>query len=433
MQDGQEEQPPALPSDCGDTEQTAALSADAPPEILSADLSHLALDLAAWGVEDPNNLVWLNQPPGPAMNEAKTLLKSLDALDKTGGLTPHGKALRSLFLPPRVANMLIKAAQYGDLEKAALLSVVMSERGLGGNSADLEQRCERTRSENGARAQSAKKLAQRLIKNTMAPGLSSRSKPVGEDLSHGAILSFAWPGRIAHRTGQSPSGAIRFRLANGSGAEIEAEHALAQSPWLVVADLAGRAGAARILSAAAISQKDIERLHFDLIKTIENVVFDPENGKVKARAIRVLGTLKLSQTTIANPAAAMIERALLDGVVKYGLQLLQLDDTQNSLRRRLQFLHEKDVENWPDVDDDVLLDKLDEWLSPIIAGKDKVADISPTVLDTGLKMLVPWEQHGMIDRLAPRYLELGNNEKIQLRYQAGDIVLSARIPQILRH
>lgn len=408
-------------------EQTASLPAHAPPEILVADLSHLVLDLSSWGVDDPKNLVWLDHPPAPAMNEAKNLLKNLGTFDRSGGLSSHGKALRSLSLPPRSANMLIMAAQYGCLNKAALLSIVMSERGLGGNSADLEQRCERTSRENGARAQSAKKLAQRLIKSTKNLQLGSRNTAKGDDLSLGAILSFAWPERIAHRTGQSPSGAIRFRLANGSGAEIEAEHTLAQSPWLVVADLAGRAGAARILSATAISQKEIEQLHQDRIDASETVAFDPESGRIKARTMRMLGSLKLSETTIASPDAALIEQALLDGIKKHGLQLLQWSEAENSQRRRLQFLHEKDAVSWPDVGDDELLARLDEWLSPIIAGKTKLTDISPALLDTGLKMLIPWEQHDMIGKLAPPHLELSDNEKIQLRYQDGDIVLSARV------
>ena len=408
-------------------EQTTSLPAHAPPEILAADLSHLALDLVAWGVDDPISLVWLDHPPVPAMSEAKILLNDLGAFDGSGGLNSHGKALRSLSLSPRSANMLIKAAKYGCLNKAALLSIVMSERGLGGKSADLEQRCERTSGENGARAQSAKKLAQKLVKSTKNLMLGSRINANGDDLSLGAILSFAWPERIAIRTGQSASGAIRYRLANGSGAEIEAEHALAQSPWLVVADLAGRAGAARILSAAAISQKEIEQLHNDRIKASEIVAFDPEKGRVKAQAIRMLGSLKLSEITITNPDATLIEQALIDGIRKHGLLSLQWNEAGNSLRRRLQFLYEKDTKNWPNVSDDALSARLDEWFSPIIAGKNRLTDISPKLLDTGLKMLIPWEQHVLINKLAPPHLELDNNEEIQLRYQGGDIVLSARV------
>src|SRR5262249_12029697 len=45
------------------------------PEILSADLSSLVLDLAQWGVADPDQLTFLDPPPRPALAEAKALLR----------------------------------------------------------------------------------------------------------------------------------------------------------------------------------------------------------------------------------------------------------------------------------------------------------------------------------------------------------------------
>ncbi len=407
-------------------EQTASLSAYTQPEILAADLSHLVLDLAAWGVDDPASLVWINAPPKPTLNEARTLLRSLNAIDDDMRLTSHGKALRSLSLPPRSANMLVLAAQYGCLDQASLLSIVMGERGLGGNSNDLEIRCERASREGGARAKAARQLANRLAKNTRALKLPAFSSQEKHPLSVGAILSFAWPERIARRTGQSASGAVRFRLANGSGGEIEAEHQLAKQPWLVIGDLAGRAGAARILSAATISQAEIEQLHDHKIIAKEEVTFDVQSGRVKAKAARMLGALKLSEMTIVKPSAALVEQALFDGIQKHGTQLLQWSEAGNALRQRLQFLHEFDAENWPDMSNESLLIRLEEWFLPILAGKSSLDEISPELLDTGLKMLIGFDQHREIDILAPLQIKLENGEKYKLKYEDKDVVLSAR-------
>lgn len=409
-------------------EQTASLPNHAPPEILSADLSHLTLDLAAWGVDDPSTLVWQDLPPAPAMHEAKLMLGKIDAIDKQGGLTSHGKALRSLSLPPRSANMLVLASSYGCLESAALLSIVLSERGLGGNSTDLQQRWEQADWEKGNRAKAARQLAKRLVKNTR--DLDLRSDRSNEDLSIGAVLSFAWPDRIAIRTGQSSSGAVRYRLANGSGGEIEAEHQLARQPWLVVAELAGRAGAARILSAAAISFSEVEQLHHKLIVTKNIVEFDAASGKVKSKAVRKLGALALSKVVISNPPADLVEAALVSGIKNNGLDLLQWSDADNSLRCRLQFLHRVDPDNWPDVSNDGLAVRLDDWFLPIIAGKSAIGEISPALLDAGLKMLVSYNQHYSIDSLAPVQIKLENSQSFQLRYEAEDVVLSARAQKI---
>ena len=48
-----------------DEPQTASLAAYTQPEILSADLSSLVLDLAQWGVRDPATLAFLDPPPRP--------------------------------------------------------------------------------------------------------------------------------------------------------------------------------------------------------------------------------------------------------------------------------------------------------------------------------------------------------------------------------
>ncbi len=72
-------------------EQTAALPAFTPPEILEADLSRLVLDCAAFGVADPARLAFLDPPPAPALAEARALLADLDAIDADGRLTAGGR------------------------------------------------------------------------------------------------------------------------------------------------------------------------------------------------------------------------------------------------------------------------------------------------------------------------------------------------------
>ncbi|MGL4490976.1 MAG: ATP-dependent helicase HrpB, partial [Rhizobiaceae bacterium] len=143
-------------------EQNAVLPAFTPPEILEADLTGLLLDLATFGVSDPASLRFLDQPPRPALKEARELLVRLGALDSDGRLTEHGKAMRALALPVRLSHMLIKAAKTGHAMQAAETAVLLTERGLGGNDADLETRLIQFRRDRGARADGARGLAKRL-------------------------------------------------------------------------------------------------------------------------------------------------------------------------------------------------------------------------------------------------------------------------------
>ncbi len=408
-------------------EQTASLQDHAPAEILAADLSHLALDLASWGVLDPAQLSWLDAPPRPALNEARQLLVSLEALDHSGHLTPHGEALRALSLPPRIGHMLIEAARHDCQNDAALLSVVLSERGLGGPNSDLDIRLARVPREKGKRAHAAVSLANRLAKSA---GALVEKKAETEPLSTGALLSLAWPDRIAQRTGQSPSGAVRFRLANGSGAEIEAVHQLAHAPWIVVADLAGRAGAARILSAAAVSLKEIEALHGDTIIEEDVIELLADTGRVRVQQLRKLGALKISEFTISNPPRELIEKALVETLRKKGVGQLNWDNAPNALRKRLAFLHHQDPDIWPDMDDEALLQSLDIWFTPFVGGKNGFASFSREELDNGLKLLLPWENHALIDQLAPRHFKTPAGSQATLRYEGEKVVLPVRVQEL---
>ena len=96
-----------------DEPQTASLAAYTQPEILSADLSSLVLDLAQWGVSDPATLAFLDSPPAPALKEARSLLRELGALDGDGRITAEGKSLRALALPPRLARMIVDSHRLG--------------------------------------------------------------------------------------------------------------------------------------------------------------------------------------------------------------------------------------------------------------------------------------------------------------------------------
>ena len=151
-----------------DEPQTASLAAYTQPEILSADLSSLVLDLAQWGVSDPSTLAFLDAPPAPALNEARSLLRELGALDGDGRITAEGNSLRALALPPRLARMIVDSHRWGAGEQAAEIAAILTERGLGGDSVDLDIRLDQFRRDRSPRASSARSLAQRWASQVAA-------------------------------------------------------------------------------------------------------------------------------------------------------------------------------------------------------------------------------------------------------------------------
>src|SRR3982075_1699183 len=181
-----------------DEPQTASLMAYTQPEILSADLSSMVLDLAQWGVSDPTTLAFLDSPPAPALNEARSLLRELGALDSDGRITAEGQSLRALALPPRLARMIVDSHRLGAGEEAADIAAILTERGLGGDSVDLDVRLDQFRRDRSQREPGARSLAQRWASQVAATeGAPSSPSPVaGEGRggpSTGVMLAFAFP------------------------------------------------------------------------------------------------------------------------------------------------------------------------------------------------------------------------------------------------
>ncbi|RWL85273.1 MAG: ATP-dependent helicase HrpB [Mesorhizobium sp.] len=400
-------------------EQTASLPAFTPPEILEADLSGLLLDCAAFGVADPSSLSLLDPPPVPALNEARVLLKALHAIDEAGRLTEAGAAMRKLALPVRLAHMVAEAAKTGHALEAATLAVLLTERGLGGDSADLERRLIRFRGEKSPRANAARQLAERLARQA-GGGQGS------EAASAGPLLIHAWPDRVARARGERG----RFVLANGSGAMVDAADPLANETWLVVADLQGKAQSARITAAAPVGEADIRAALADRIETKRETSFDRERRAVRMRETARLGAITLSERMLPAPSGADADRAILDALREHGLSLLDWGKEAEALRQRLGWLHRGLGAPWPDVSDEALVERLDDWLLPFLSGDASFAAIKPATLSSALMALVPHDQQRKVDALAPTHFDAPSGSHVPIRYDGEWPVLAIRVQEL---
>ncbi len=400
--------------------QTAALPAFTPPQILASDLSGLVLDLAHWGVQDPATLSFLDPPPAAAYNEAKGLLVQLGALEETGSLTEKGKLMRDLALPPRLAAMAISAAEEGLGQESCLLGVLLTEQGLGGNDVDLDERLKRFRHERGDRADAARKLAQRIAASL--PKTSRSPEPA----TAGRMLVHAYPDRIALQRG----GRGRFVMANGRGAELPETERLSASRMLVIADLTGRAAAARILAAAEISRADVEAELQHAITEGDECFFDRASRQVRARKVTRLGAIILDERPLPRPSGDQAARALAQGVRELGLQVLPFSKEGAQLRDRIGFLHRTIGEPWPDMSDEALLARLEDWFVPFQGNTSGLDAINPGSLSEGLRSLVPHEVAQDLNKLAPTHFTAPTGERHPIRYDAEEPVLAIRVQEL---
>jgi ATP-dependent RNA helicase HrpB len=384
-----------------------------PPEILEADLSALLLDCATWGVADPRDLRWLDPPPAAAVDEARRRLTGLGALDGAGRASAHGRAIAELPLPPRLAHMLIEADSRGWGAAAAEVAVLLSERGLGGSDADLELRLRRWRSDRGKRAEASRGLAGRWLGLVRSPAKAGAPAP-GHEV--GACIALAFPDRLSKRRGGDGAD---WLSVGGRGFRLDPASPLAREAWLAVAEVSGAAAGARILAAAPIDQGTVESLFADRIRTGTDVVFDPATGGVRASQGRRLGAVLLSGGRDSRAEPAAIEAALLEGVRRHGLQLLPWSEAGRALRRRAGFARRRDP-SLPDLSDEALLAALDLWLPPLLAGKRRLGEVDPALLEG----LLGWQERRAVDRLAPSHFETpaGSRHPIDYEAEAGPTV-----------
>ncbi|AVA19752.1 MULTISPECIES: ATP-dependent helicase HrpB [unclassified Rhizobium] len=402
--------------------QTAALPAFTPPQILSSDLSGLALDLAHWGVQDPAALAFVDQPPATTLGEARALLRQLGALDTENGLTAHGRLMRDLALPPRLAAMVISAAEFGQAREAAMLAVLLTEQGLGGQSIDLEERLRRFKTEKGERAEASRRLAGRLA---TAAG-DSKAADAGVQVLAGSLLLHAFPDRIALQRG----GRGRFVMANGRGAELPETERLAGSQMLVIADLTGRAAQGRILAAAEIARADVEEHLPGEIRTEDQSLFDKTSRQVRARRVTRLGAIIFEETPLPRPSGERAAKALADGIRELGLAVLPFSKEATQLRERIGFLHRTIGEPWPDMSDDALLSRLDEWFTPFQTEARGLSDISAGGLSNGLMSLVPHELQRDLGRMAPTHFEAPTGQRHPIQYEGEEPLLTIRVQEL---
>ena len=387
--------------------ETRAFPAYADPESLDADLSGLALDLARWGAKNVTDLAFLDPPPAAAFAEARALLARLEALDWRGVLTPHGRALSAVPLPPRLAHMVLKAADTGQALRAALGAALITERGLGGRDVDLRRRLESLDRDRSPRARDAKALADRWASFA---GKSGTAEP----LSDGLLLAFAYPERVARARG----GQGEFQLVSGRGAFIEPTDALAREPWLAVAELGGGDRRDRILLAAPLDPAEL--VAFKDQFEVEERLEESGGGRLRGKRLTRLGRLTIREEILESPDPALIARALADRVRREGLAALPWSPATLAWRERLAFVRSGDPA-WPDLSDTALIDALDDWLTPLLSGVRSLAALKPDILDGALRALIPWDLQRRLDAEAPARwtAPTGNSFTIDYAAEAG--------------
>ncbi|SEN23061.1 ATP-dependent helicase HrpB [Loktanella fryxellensis] len=376
--------------------EEGALPAFAPPEMLRADLTGLALELAIWGSAD---LAFLTPPPEGALAEARALLRDLGALDAHHRVTAHGRTLAALPVHPRLGHMLgVAGAQAAPL--AALLEARDPLRGAG---VDLAQRLAVVRGDAAMPADRGAVAAIRTEAARLARGLKD-----GPTLSIGQMAALAYPDRIAlRRPGDDP----RYLLSGGKGAAMDAGDALAGQRLLVVTDTDGNPREARIRQAAVIGMDELRAVMNGRIRWHDHCAWNRRSARVEAVQQERLGALVLEERAWRDATPDAVAAAMLEGVRQLGLRPSAAADL---LRARVAL-----VPDMPDMTDAALLATLEDWLLPWLDGVRTAADWARFDLFPALRGMLDHGTQQRLDRAAPPHFTTPLGRRIPIDY-AGD-------------
>jgi len=390
-----------------------------PPEIASADLTSLALELAVWGAATPDGLGFLTPPPAPAFAEARALLADLGALDAAGRVTDHGRALAGLPVHPRLGHMLLVAGTTGAGSLAADLAALVEARDpLRGRGADLGQRIEALRG--GEPALAAVRVEAKRLR-TLAP------RGAGAGLSPGAALSLAYPDRIAQRR---PGTAPRYLLANGKGAALPPDDPLAAAPFLVAADLDGDLREAAIRLALPVAEPELRLLHAAHLRRETTCAWSRRDGAVLVRERLTLGALALDDSPWRDAPPEAVAAALADGVRDLGLDALPWTPATRRLAARIEWLRAHGAPDLPAFSQAALVDDLDAWLGPWLSGMSRASDLTRIDLAAALDARLGREARQRLDRLAPAAIEAPTGTRLPIDYGAAAPTVSVRLQEM---
>ncbi|MCK5695495.1 MAG: ATP-dependent helicase HrpB [Desulfobacula sp.] len=417
-----------------------SLKAYTKPEILSIDLTGVALELAAWGGSDPGQLKWLDLPDEKSFEQAKNLLKTLGALDSQGRITSHGKKMSSAGLHPRLAHMIIKADKKGQGFLACRIAAFLNERDFiefdqKDFDPDIRLRLEIIEAVTSKKKKWQKEfkinrgIIHRIIESEKKTARYFGIKPTKTDIEKaGALLAHAYPDRIAKKRNHRNN---TFLMASGKGAFFTGINSVSLNNYIVAVHLDGNLQNAKIFLAVPYSKQDLEIDFFDRFKSIHTVLWDKKINGVRAKEEIFFEKLVIQQRAISDIDLDMACNILIREIKRRGLARLPWTKKLKTLKERAVFLKNTGrFPNLPDLSDKILEENIVIWLKPFLTGVFSLKQLKKIDLGAAFLSLLTWKEQQMIDQNAPTHIKVPSGSKKPLKYRNENGLLDSPILEV---
>lgn len=438
---------------CWTEAEQARLPRRPAPEIALADLTSFALQAACWGDPDASGLGLLDPPPPGAMAAARATLLGLGAVDASGRALDRGRRLARIGVHPRLARALLDAADAVGPTRAAELTALLSEELPGSYGSDLTAawrtarraddpyatrwRAETRRLESASRP---RKLRGSDSSGEDGPGSgrpgdtagagragggAGTDRGLGDDAAAGLVVALAFPERVARRRGAGV-----YLMAGGTAAEVGPGFGDAEWIAVAVADRGVGKAAARVRAAAVIDERTARQAAAGLLESYEEVRW--AQGDVVARRVEQLGAIELASAPLRRADPELVRAALVEGLRAEGTGLLRWSREARDLRLRMAFVRRVLGDPWPDVSEEALLARAEQWLGGELASARRRADLERIDAGAALNRLLPWASGaaGRFGELAPERIEVPSGSRVRVDYSGEQPVLAVKLQEL---
>jgi ATP-dependent helicase HrpB len=378
------------------------------------------------------------------LSEARTLLKTLGALDSNARITKIGRKMVNLPLHPRLANIVLEGDSLGEAGVACDLAALLSERDIfrrenltarprsGCDYSDRLEALDEWRSGSGFSRTLDLNACRQLDR------VAARLKKVF-DLSNSVhsysldsiplLLMKGFPDRIGI---QREKGSDRYLLANGTGAKLGPGSALHDDQFIVAVEVLGVPGKEGAIHGASAVTFDQIRSQFPDHITIERrTIWDREGGKILTSVEEKFGAIQLSLRNV-TPEPEEIVVALIEAISDYpDLDILPWTIAARQLQARADFISRVSPERGlPDISNAKLSGTLSEWLTPAIYGIKSASDLKRLNMFDLIQSLFSWEQLRFLDEGAPTHITVPSGSRLRLDYTNHEPFVSVKLQEM---
>lgn len=396
-----------------------------PAEITQADLTPLALDVAAWGTP-ADRLPFLDAPPSRTFALACDTLAMLHLVDDNGAVTALGRDVLRLPLHPRLGTMVARNSDDSDRGwLACVVAALLEERDiLRGRPdtlpADLAMRARivldlerHDQADRGALHRvrdAARDIARRA-------GIPRDAHLSGEfvDATTGTVLLAAYPDRLAMR--RSTPG--QFVMREGGAVACDGKDPVAREAFVVAADVDARRGSARLRRAAAVDLDVIALVLGDDVEVESYLVWDKSRDDLVQKVVRKVGSMRIDERDLQPVAGNDTTKALLERVRATQMKILG-DGGAADLRSRIAFLRHHLGDAWPETSTPHMIATAHEWLAPYLAGATSKAHLAGISVSMVLQTELGWDKSAELDELAPATFAPPKGRPVAINYGDPD-------------